>query len=355
METKRSNDSFINNESTWLSYPELFGRNIFFSVLPVMVWIVLGIGAMGILGNILIILVYKKLGFSETIHMSYLALAISDLLSVLSTMWSFIFLSPIFEAVLKQLPIATDVHFTSFTGAWPLFAFSRSTALITAWISLERCLCVVFPIKVKRIITPTVTKIVLLTIFIFGCGPVVFVYIGIESEWRLDPLRNQTKLFVFADDSKQTTILQRFARILYGFVYPVSSWVIVTVSTAILIIQLRASNLWRNQHLNRSVNDMRQTGDFHQRRICERSNRVSKVVIVVACVFIICSFPISLNLFLSISIPGFSINGSFRYLFYLNGLFVSFLSEMNSSVNIIVFTVVSSKFRSALLQVLSIK
>ncbi|GFO14429.1 growth hormone secretagogue receptor [Plakobranchus ocellatus] len=283
METKQSNDSFINNESTWHTYPELFVRNIFFSVLPAMVWIVLGIGAMGILGNILIILVYIKLGFSETINMSYLALAISDLLSVLSTMWSSILLSPIFETVLKQLPIATDFYFISYTCAWPLLTFSRSTALITAWISLERCLCVVFPMKVKRIITPTVTKIVLLTIFIFGCGPVVFAYIGIESEWRLDPLRNQTKLFVFANDSKQTTMLRRFASFLYGLVYPISSWVIVTVSTAILIIQLRASNLWRNQHLNRSVNKMSQTGDFHQRRICERSNRVNNASRVQGC------------------------------------------------------------------------
>ncbi|GFO00387.1 histone-lysine N-methyltransferase SETMAR [Plakobranchus ocellatus] len=273
METKQSNDSFINNEPTWQSYFELIDRDIYLSVLRVMVWIVFGIGAMGILGNILIILVYIKLGFSETIHMSYLALAISDLLSVLSTVWTFIFLSPIFETVLKQLPIAIDLNFTSFTGAWPLLAFSRSTALITAWVSLERCLCVVFPTKVKRIITRTVTKIALLTIFIFGCGPIAFVYVGIESEWRLDPLRNQTKLFVFASDSKQTTTLKGFARVLYGLVYPVSSWVIVTVSTAILIIKLRASNLWRKQHMIRTVNEMRQTGDFHQRRLCERSNR----------------------------------------------------------------------------------
>ncbi|GFO00389.1 chemosensory receptor a [Plakobranchus ocellatus] len=205
---------------------------------------------------------------------------------------------------------------------------------------------------VKRIITRTVTKLALLTIFILGCGPIIFLYVGIESEWRLDPLRNQTKLFVFANDSKQTTTLKQFARILYGLVYPVSSWVIVIVSTTILIIKLRASNLWRKQHLISSGNEMSQTGDFQQRRFCERSNRVSKIVINVACVFIVCSFPISVTLLLTVSIPEFSLSGSLRYLFHLNNLFASSLNELNSSVNIIVFTVVSSKFRSALLHIL---
>ncbi|GFO38254.1 peptide receptor gpcr [Plakobranchus ocellatus] len=329
---------------------EWFGQDTFYNIISVMVWFMLGIGIIGIIGNILTIIVYIKLGFSETIHMSYLALAVSDHCIIITTMWCSICYFPLIKMFLNRFQIATDVGlFANFTGVWPHFAFSKTTALITAWISLERCLCVVFPIKVKLLITRSVTKLVLLIIFVIGCGPVVFAYIGRKSEWRFDPLRNQTKFYIFGDGVKDLNLLNRFAFVLYGVVYPVFSWVSVIVCTSFLIIKLRRSATWRKQNINDSPIHRDQV---HERRIFTRTSRVTKTVVIVAIIFIVCSFPISLNLFYSTFEREYSLNGNLRYLILLNASFILLLSEINSSVNIIVFSVMGTRFRSTLLEIL---
>ncbi|GFO39047.1 chemosensory receptor a [Plakobranchus ocellatus] len=148
-------------------------------------WSMFGAGFFGVIGNILIIWVDIGLGFSETIHASYLALATSDLLSVLSVRWIAISFTPMIDLLLDWL--LTDTYLNTFvnvTGVRPHLAFSKTSALNKAWISMERCLCVVFATKVKFIITRTVNTVVLVMIFIINCGPVMRSYIVVRCEWR---------------------------------------------------------------------------------------------------------------------------------------------------------------------------
>ncbi|GFO45330.1 chemosensory receptor a [Plakobranchus ocellatus] len=332
---------------------EWFGRNVFYKVISVAIFFAFGIGIMGIIGNILTIAVYIKLGFSETIHMSYVALAACDLCTIITIMWCSMCNSPLFDMFLSRFGIATDmVVFVNFTGAWPHHIFSKTAALITAWISLERCLCVVFPIKVKLIITRSVTKLVLLIIFIIGCGPVVFAYTGRKSEWRFDPVQNQTRFFMFENGVKDFSLLNRFAIIIYGAVYPVSSWVSVTVCTTFLIIKLRQGAILRKRNTNNPSMEVIHRDQVQERRIPSRTRRVTKTVVIVAIIFIACSFPVALNLFYSSFEREYSLNGSFRYLVMINTSFTYLLSEINSSVNIIVFTMMGTRFRSALFELL---
>ncbi|GFO02069.1 chemosensory receptor a [Plakobranchus ocellatus] len=330
-----------------------FARDIFYNVISVVIWFIFGIGIMGIIGNILTIIVYIKLGFSETIHISYLALAVSDLCTIITTMWCSVCFSPLIDMLFNRFRIVTELNFfANFTCIWPHVAFSKTTALITAWISLERCLCVVFPIKVKLIITRFITKIVLLIIFIIGCGPVVFAYTGRKSEWRFDPRLNQTRFFMFENGVRDLNLLNRLAFSLYSAVYPVFSWVSVIVCTTFLIIKLRQSATWRRRNDNAPSDKVIHRNQIEERRISVKANRVTKTVVTVAIIFIVCSFPISISLFFSSLMREFSLSGRLRYLVSLNASFIVVLSEINSSVNIIVFAVMGTRFRSTLLKIL---
>ncbi|GFO35132.1 chemosensory receptor a [Plakobranchus ocellatus] len=326
------------------------------TIISIVFWVLFGFGIMGMIGNILTILVFLRLGFSQTIHVSYVALAIFDLLTIVGIMWFSICFTPIIELLFKPFSVTADIFsFVHFTAAWPHFAFSRSSALITAWISFERCLCVVFPTKIKLIITRAVTSVVLIVICIIGCGFIVFAYIGIKSEWRPDPLRNESKLFLFLNDGNELSLLNRFAYALYGAVYPVFSWVAVAVSTTFLISKLRQSAAWRKQtlaHLPNLVNG-RACPSFNQQQVSAKTQRVTKTVVIVAVIFIITSLPLSVHLFLSFLVREFSSTGSLRHYFFLSGTFLLLLSELNSSINVIVFAVMGAKFRSALWQLLT--
>ncbi|GFO13879.1 peptide receptor gpcr [Plakobranchus ocellatus] len=341
----KETNSSISNERM---YTESLARNVFFNLRQILICSMFGVGIFGVIGNILIILVYMRLGFSETIHTSYLALAISDVLSVLCVIWIAICNTPLINLLLNRLQIVTELnHFARLTGGTLHVAFSKTTALITAWISTERCLCVVFPIKVKNIITRTVNTCVLVIIFIIGCGPIMLTYVTIRSEWRVDPLQNQTRFFLFVNAmDKEQTLLNRVPHFLYDVAYPVVSWVVVIVNTAVLISKLKQSANWRKQHLNFP------TTSATQRITSGRTNRVTKTTIIVASIFIACTLPISIAMISQVFLPEFSPVGKFRDLFMLNVWLVFLLSEVNSSVNIIVFTIMGAKFRSALLQML---
>ncbi|GFO26308.1 peptide receptor gpcr [Plakobranchus ocellatus] len=252
---------------------ESLARDIFLNLRQIIYWSILGIGIFGVIGNILIILVYMRLGFSETIHVSYLALAISDLLCILSVIWIAICNTPLINLLLNRLLIVTNLSpFTQLTGARPHLVFSKTTALITAWISTERCLCVVFPMKVKFMITHTVNAVVLVMIFIIGCGPAMNSYITVRSELREDPLKNETRLFFFVSGNDHP--LNVSAYFFYYVAFPVFSWVVVIVNATALIIKLKQSANWRKQHLNFP------TISATQRTTSVRTNRVTKTVVI---------------------------------------------------------------------------
>ncbi|CAG5131486.1 unnamed protein product, partial [Candidula unifasciata] len=106
------------------------------------------ITVLGIFGNIINCIVFVKQGFSDNINVSLLGLTISDLCSLICIMWTCLFFSPVVRDTDLFSP---DVHILS--GTWPHIIFTRITGWITAFISLERCVCVIKPLKIKTMFT----------------------------------------------------------------------------------------------------------------------------------------------------------------------------------------------------------
>ena len=326
-------------------------EGIIFTILSIFHWSMFSTGVAGAFGNILTLLVYIKLGFSETIHMSYAALAISDLgcvLSMLSVAFSHIM------AVVVPFGVKVDMYLLSmYVGGWPHFAFSRTTALRTSWISLERCLCVVFPTRVKLILTRKVTKAVLSTIYIVGNCPAVFAYIGLKFEMSVDPVSGSTTLLIYRNSDYHLETLHTFALFLYGAVYPVVSWVMVTTCAVFLIAKLNQSAKWRNANTCAATDKIRSSGGKGGQNTFRREVRVTRTVLTVACTFIICSLPISTTIVIPAIWPDdYSIGGSLHFPFLISTGISLLFSEINSSVNIVVYAVTGARFRCTLLQML---
>ncbi|GFN86828.1 chemosensory receptor b [Plakobranchus ocellatus] len=104
-----------------------------------------------IIANSLNIAVFAKLGFSEPSNISLTALAICDfILAVLLTWNNLCFLLAHYNV---RLPF-DSANVTVLTGGIQWVFLSRTVAWITAFISFERCLCILVPLKVRRLITP---------------------------------------------------------------------------------------------------------------------------------------------------------------------------------------------------------
>ena len=325
-------------------------ENIYQSVQPVLSWMLVVTGVIGIPGNVLTIMVFAKMGTASTFQMSCMGLAVSDLLCVGASMMCGITTMGVFRGAASQAAIS---HLNNLVGGLPQVVFSRVTSLITAWISTVRCLSVAYPTKVRFIITRTVTTVALCIIFSLGCSFLLIASTVYRVKREFDPETNSTVWTLdFQKDSKSSAFFQ-FLRFVFGLILPVLSWVTVTVCTTFLIVKLKQNAKWKSQNAQ-VVTESSSSGAVpskikQKKELPERERRVMKVVILVAVIFLFCSVPMSAHLVASFTLPQYKESGSLRHLFIINGLVCVFMSQLNSSINIVLFAISGQNFRSALL------
>ena len=280
-----------------------------------------------------------------------MALTVSYLGCVITTIWIGVCHSPIMEAALARLRLKTDIEtFATYTSEWPNFGFSRTTALLTAWISQDRCLLVTFPSRVKVTFPPVVTKVVLVLIYAIGLCPLVSAYIGVKLDSSFDPGDNRTAVQLYLNDSRNLKAANRIAYYQYGPVYALLSWIVVVICAASLISTPRQSSRRTLTHTRIMSNRAQETGAGagHSNQ-SNRERRVTRTLVLLACVFFLFILPISLTVSgAAIGREELSLTGTKRSLFLITA-FVSFLfSELNSSLNIVVYALNGSSVRSSL-------
>ena len=103
------------------------------------------VSLLGVFTNLTNIFVFSKMGFSESSNMSFLALSVFDFLVSFSAFVS----KTVFSSFLRGLSIGPELILLSSILAFMMVVATGGSAMMTALISTKRCLCVVFPLKVK--------------------------------------------------------------------------------------------------------------------------------------------------------------------------------------------------------------
>ncbi|GFO08201.1 Zinc finger protein 692 [Plakobranchus ocellatus] len=169
-------------------------------------------------------------------------LAVSDLECLLTLQWLNICFNPLFQQA--------DLSFGPFqieyiTGGWPHVCFVRITGLITAYITLERCLCITMPLKVKLIMTPrnTVVFVISAHLVMFACTAQA--YSVNLPHWEWNPRRNRNILGLRLTSNREE--VKKYAHGLnnsFGF----GTFVVIIVLTIILTSSVNSKTSWRDQH-----------------------------------------------------------------------------------------------------------
>ncbi|CAG5120541.1 unnamed protein product, partial [Candidula unifasciata] len=101
------------------------------------------ISAFGIISNVINMLVFYRQGLHTAINIGFFSLAVFDMATLICQIAWAILAALVFQND-QLLPINyEDIQFM--TIAYPREGFARDTCMITAFITAERCLCVVFP------------------------------------------------------------------------------------------------------------------------------------------------------------------------------------------------------------------
>ncbi|GFO50181.1 chemosensory receptor a [Plakobranchus ocellatus] len=291
------------------------------------------VGTLGVVTNVLIILTYSKLGFSETINISYFFLAISDLCSSVIRSWGA--MCYVFVVMKTSLPFdPSSVSVT--TGFYPSQGFEKTTAFITAFIALERCLCVQFPLHVKTIVTKRKTVVSIVVIFLFGFLPSNLIHIVYPLKWVFSPSKNRTILAMVPLETPLQHIIQRALLAYYSTVLNFSALIAVWICTIFLAVGLKRKAGIRKENL---VNPSNGTSDKQKER------RVIKTVFLLAITYLACSLPLSATMLVPQFEPEFVPTRGLARISLVCVMFSLLMTQLNSSTNLFIFLHMGSKFR----------
>ncbi|XP_005103930.1 thyrotropin-releasing hormone receptor-like [Aplysia californica] len=299
----------------------------------------------GVITNVINIVVFVKLGFHDSMNISLMGLAVSDLVSLVSMLFISLCYNPLFANT--GLPFdPLDVLYMVGGGVHVCFArlvdvlhsdrpFRRITSLITAFITFERCLCIAMPLKVKLIITPKRTKLINLSIFavmFIVFSPFYFVN---KLVWSFDADRNTTILIhAYTDDR---VIVETVTFLIHGVIFSVFCFVLVICCTVILVVKLNSKTKWREATAAKGVNPPGGLG--------VKDKRVVKMVTFISFIFIVCFFPATAILMALALVPDLAFGAKYENMWFVVWSVSCLTETVNSSVNIFVYLRMSSKFR----------
>ncbi|CAL1530416.1 unnamed protein product, partial [Lymnaea stagnalis] len=288
------------------------------------------IALFGIVSNIINITIFYKQGLRYTVNIGLTGLAISDLGSLVVIEWYNVCFNPFFAE--SGIPLVL-FEFQHLTAGVPHLCFTRITGWITVYITAERCLCIVTPLRVKRLLTPARSALIICSIYAFTALTLLPEYMSMYIDWKFYPESNRTLLGLIQNSSKQN--LNGLTSFLYG-VYMLVVFAAVGLLTAILVAKLKRKSLWRRA----AASDANQSG-----AVSSRDAKAMRVVISIAISMIVLFTPSVLITIYTFVEPEFGISGALSNVFLVAWSFALLFEVVNSSFTIVLYFFMSSKFR----------
>ena len=228
--------------------------------------------------------------------------------------------------------------------------------MITAYISLERYLCVKFPFKVKKLVTRNRTLCVLIVIFLFTMVPLFsFYFITYQFVWGFSPQNNKSLLRV---RQSKTRVAEMVFTINYNqkIFLNFAPLLLILICSVFLAVQLKASVKWRlgnSGKIRKEAGKSDNKADSIESWKNSKDIKVAKTVLTIAIAFLVLGSLSAVRLLVALLMPEFRpMVGAYGRLYRLIVRFSFLLVEANSSVNFIIYYKIGTKFRKSVYEML---
>ena len=341
LDTNRLNTSRVS------SLPGLLSDAIHWQMMKFVIGLVITSGVFATAANIVTITVYFRLGFSDSTNISLTALAISDLgIAVTTVTCALAHLFSLIPGVTftPQVFLPISVH--------PHILLSRISALITTYLGLERYLCVLCPLKIRTIITPKRTFVVMVIIFAVTFSVYPINVIEHPIGWRFFPEMNRTLLDILPNSDPTVSLMYKLYLLIFSTLLPFITFFLVVIFTILLSLSLMRSKAWRDANKSRPTTSTAVSKTQTRIRSAveqSKEDRAVKMAITVASVFIVSTIPSCVQLIAVLVVPEFAFAGRYTRLYTVLGLAYFGVDSINSGANVIIYYTMSRKFRGAML------
>ncbi|CAG5134071.1 unnamed protein product [Candidula unifasciata] len=290
------------------------------------------IAIMGLILNILNIVTFIKQGLRDSVNISLLSLAVSDLGSLLFQFVLNLFWTPSFK--LLDLPYSPQ-HLLYFMY-WIHVLFTRVTTGTTAWVTFERCLCIVSPLKVKSIVTAKRTIFYIYTLYVIMAGSVAPIFYTTRLTMIFDRTKNKSVLgYVKIANRDIESVTYALNNIL-----PSIFFVFIVVCTCILVRALQKNARMRQRMTSNTATV-----------VSSRDTKVAKLVTIISLIFIFCYAPNTILGIMPLIDPEMKLDKSRGNVSIVIASFMLLLESVNAGSNFFIYISMSSRFKATFRQV----
>ena len=217
-----------------------------------------------------------------------------------------------------------------------VFGTLYCSGCLTMIIAVERCLCVVFPMKAATLMrTRTMAVLILLAIAVINALCAVYalkydvkVMDGVLTEEFVVMLKASPtyKRHKFAIDVIENIVLSAVTFV---------NFTVVSVATCITVIKLRDAMTWRQTSGNVTSAERRQV-------------TLVRMLVTLSCIYIICMTPTICLALTRMLVSSFWANSRYGRMYFITHIAATVFLMINSSTNFFVYITQSSRFRAEL-------
>lgn len=192
-------------------------------------------------------------------------------------------------------------------------------------------------------ITPKRVTIIIVGMFVLLLGSVSPVYYVNRLAFKFYPDKNRTLLGLVHTSDRPNVEKVSFA--INNVFVPFAAFLAVIVCTITLVVKLKNKTKWREQC----------TAAGNAETLSSRDRKVSQMIVMISTLFIICFTPVTIIFIAMSAWPEFSIDGRYRNMFFIVFSFGFIMESANSSMNILIYYRMSSKYRAVFREIFCVE
>uniref|UniRef100_A0A2C9LD13 G-protein coupled receptors family 1 profile domain-containing protein n=1 Tax=Biomphalaria glabrata TaxID=6526 RepID=A0A2C9LD13_BIOGL len=284
----------------------------------------------GMAANIVNIRVFLKQGFQDGVIITLTALSVSDLGALMFNQLSLVCFNPLISE--KDLQFSRSV--ISFVAAILHQFFIKSSGMITAFASFERCISVVLPLRVKTILKRRVTIYANISILLSPYAFYIPTFLSVYVDVRFMPGINTTILEVMYGNNRDILVIIQFS--LSDMLVPICTFFVLLTCTSIIFKALTEQSNWRES-----------AAKGKKSNLARKERATSKMLVAVSVMYMSLLLPQCIMFaFVALARNIYSgVSDVVIGILLLNCIIP--LHVINSSVTIVIYYTMSSRYRSS--------
>ncbi|GFO46666.1 chemosensory receptor c [Plakobranchus ocellatus] len=313
------------------------------------------VSVFGLIANIINIKTFLAMrAFGDGVTLTFLLLSVSDLLvcfhSAVICIGTFLVAqeskwhSQIIGGETTRHNFPVDPIYAGIFGLNMCQVFNLFTILLTVYLAVARCLCVMYPLKFRNIITVRKTLLVSAIFIVTSLGIRLPLITHGGVSLNFDPRINATRYTFWMHPNRET--IKDMLWISVDAPVCVGAQVVLSFCIVMMAKVLKAASKFRTK--TSIANDSKLDHSNSKQKFSPKDARIVKQLVLVSSIFIICNTP-KLITFLAATVePNFDLGRRYQKFYQISMAIVVAVDTINSSANIFVYYFFNSKFRRIL-------